>query len=117
MILDFRESPNDPNQDIVFISLQFCARARTTFFPIGVHAHVDAEWDHGELFRGPDAKVFVYLPTLLMADHDNSIGYDARQNLLDRQKQSRLKRAIITVEDVAMICVHETTSAGPSEQY
>src|SRR5712692_967658 len=105
MILDFRESASNANQEIVFISRQFCARARTTVFPIGVHAQVDAEWDHGELFRGSDAKVFVYLPTLLMADHDNSIGYHARQNLLDHQEQSRLKWAIITVEDVAMIRV------------
>src|SRR5438067_4024862 len=110
MILDFRESSNDPNQNIVFIGLQFCARDRTTFFPIGVHAHVDAEWDHNELSHGVDAKVFVYVPTLVVADHDNSIGYDGRQNLLDHQRQSRLKWAIIIVEDVAMICVHETTS-------
>src|SRR6266571_6278324 len=117
MILDFRESSNNPNQNIVFISLQFCAGDRATFFPFCVHAHVDAEWDHSELFRCSDAKGFVNLPTLLMAYHDNSIGYDARQKLLDHQKQSRLKRAIITVEDVAMICVHEMTSARSSEQY
>src|SRR5947199_9556022 len=103
MILDFRESSNNPNQNIVFISLQFCAGDRATFFPFCVHAHVDAEWDHGELFRGSDAKGFVNLPTLLMAHHDNSIGYDARQYLLDRQKLCRLQRPLITLETLARI--------------
>ena len=116
MILDFRESANDANQNIVFISLQFCARDRTTFFPIGVHAHVDAEWDHGELFGCSDAKAFVYLPTLLMAYHDDPIGYQARQTFLDGQKQPRLPRAVVAVKNVPMISMDEATRARFSKQ-
>src|SRR5213080_1142031 len=109
MVLDFREPANDANQQIAFIRPQLCARNQTTFFPVSVHAHVDAEWNHRELFGSTDAKFFVYLSTLLIAHYHNSICYQLRQRSLDCQKQARLPRAVIAVENVAVIGMDKET--------
>ena len=78
---------------------------------------VETKRNNRELTRTADAKGLVNLSSLLLTDDDDSICSQPRQDSLYQQKQSRLKRAVVAVKNMAMVSMHEPAASRPPQKH
>lgn len=115
MILNLRQPANDSNQDIVRLQSELFAEFMPAALPLSKWFSVEAQRNNGKLFSSTNSKLLVNLFALLFADNDYPISSYSRERLLNHEEEVRLRPAVVTVKDVAMIGVNETAPPRPSE--
>src|SRR5262245_55645774 len=89
---------------------QFLAKRIATLVPIFIDAEIDSQRNDGKLIAPSNAKIFVDLFALLIADYHDPIGGQLSKQSFDCEKKSSLVPAVITVKDVTVIGVHKAAT-------
>src|SRR4051812_30029927 len=107
MVLNSSQPAHDADENFIDAHAQFVSELRSPRRPIAVDIQINPQRNYGELSVSTDAKPFIDFAPLLFRDHDDSISREPREHSLNREKHPCLRRAVITVKDVAMISMHK----------
>ncbi len=81
--------PDNSNQDRIVRNTKLVTKLRAPRRMIRKHVEIQTERNHFDLSGPAHAKLFANLNALLLADNDQTIGNELRQQPLDREKQLR----------------------------
>src|SRR6185369_14723949 len=116
MVLNLCQAPDDPNQQRIVRDAQLVAKFCATRRMIGEKAKVRSQGNYFDLPPPPNSKLLTNLDALLLADDNQTIRRQPRQQAPNSQEDSGAPAPVIAVKNVAVISMHKLALARLSNQ-